>query len=243
MTTRPVLTAALIATASILFLAGCAAGPAPTGTPTASPTATGTATGSPAATGCAPNSEAMPSGAMSAEIGDIDGDGKPDTEWYAETPSFAYGVTTASGATFVIPDTMAGPGRHSGWAATGLENDQVLTVVDDGRGAQLYAFVKCAFVTPMGADGKAYTFDMENLRGNGTGVWCTGGELDGVQALLATDGTYTITVTPILVSADGKTATNGETSQLSAVPADDPRVADAQRSTCGETPIVSTSGM
>lgn len=189
----------------------------------------------------------MPSGAVTAQIGDIDGDGRADTEWYAESPvPFSYGVTTASGATFVIPDTMAGPNTHSGWTATGLESGQVITVVDDGRGAQLYSFLHCAFVTPIGVNGEPYTFDMENLHDNGTGVWCRpvqgGLELDGVQALLGTDGAYVINSTRIIISADGRSATNGGTTQLTGIPADDPRVHDAQRSSCGDTPIVSTSG-
>jgi hypothetical protein len=99
-----------------------------------------------AETGCPANSETIPSGADVATIGDVDGDGRADTEFYPESPRFEYGIQTASGATIVLRDDLAGPGRHSGWSVR-RENEVVITVLDDSRTATLHALVDCAFVT------------------------------------------------------------------------------------------------
>lgn len=197
-------------------------------------------------TGCPATAATMPDGAVSAEIGDVDGDGENDTEWYSEASApFTYGITTASGATLTLDDGLAGPGAHSGWTAA-LHNGVVVTVLDDGRGATLHAFVECAFVTPIGVDGRAYTFDMQNLRDNGTGVGCLdvdgGLELNGLQLIENRDDSYALFATGITVSVDGSSAVNGYTAVSASVPADDRRVIEAQTSSCARTHVVRTSG-
>ncbi|PXA72761.1 hypothetical protein [Cryobacterium arcticum] len=197
-------------------------------------------------TGCPETDATMPDDADSAEIADIDGDGKNDTEWYSEaTVPFTYGITTASGGTYTLEDDLAGPNTHSGWTAA-LHNGVVVTVLDDGRGATLHAFVDCAFVTPIGVDGKAYTFDMQNLHDNGTGVGCLevdgGLELNGLQVTENRDDSYSLLATGITVSDDGSSAVNGYTAVSASLPADDRRVAEAQTSSCADAPVVSTSG-
>jgi len=197
-------------------------------------------------TGCPATAESMPAGAVSAEIADIDGDGENDTEWYDETTSpFTFGITMASGATVSLADDLAGPGQHSGWTAT-LHNGVVVTVLDDSRSATLHAIVDCEFVTPIGVDARPYTFDMQNTHDNGTGVGCLdvdgGLELNGLQVNQNRDDSYSLMATGITVSADGLTAINGYTAVSAALPQDDPRVAEAQTSSCGSAPVVSTSG-
>ncbi|WEO78263.1 hypothetical protein BJQ94_04280 [Cryobacterium sp. SO2] len=222
------------ATAQLGNSADAAATQAPTPAPTAEPT------------GCPANSGTVPDGAVTAEIADIDGDGENDTEWYSEaTVPFEYGITTASGATITLADGLAGPNSHSGWTAQ-LHNGVVVTVLDDGRGADLYAFVECAFVTPIGVDARPYAFDMQNLRGYGTGVGCLevegGLELNGLQVTENRDGSYALMATGITVSDDGLTAMNGYTAVAAALAADDRRVVEARTSSCADTPVVSTSG-
>jgi hypothetical protein len=244
----------LVAALAVGTLAGCtpqageAAGPVSSSpAPGASAPANSAAPPSSAATGCPPSGSGTPAGADTATLPDLDGDGLPDTEWYSDAGApFSYGITTASGATVSLPDGMAGPTQHSGWTAR-LGSGVVVTVISDGRGAQLAAFVDCEFVTPIGADGRPYTFDMENLRENGTGIGCLpGGDgptLAGVQALPADDDTFTVTATEVDVSADGLTAENGATSTLAeGAPAGDPVVQAAQRSSCDDVPVVATSG-
>jgi hypothetical protein len=210
-------------------------------------TATETPTEStPEPTGCPATTETAPAGAVTAEIADVDGDGENDTQWYSEaTAPFTYGITTASGATITLTDSLAGPNRHSGWTAP-LHNGVVVTVIDDGRGAALHALVDCEFVTPVGVDARPYTFDMQNLRGFGTGVGCLevegGLELNGLQVTENRDDTYALLATGISVSSDGLTAMNGYTAVDHELKADDPLVALAQDSTCAGTPVVSTSG-
>jgi len=238
-----------------LALAGCsAAGSARTGLVSSSQADGTTGATTPDASaepvveaaGCAATAETMPAGAVSAEIADVDGDGKPDIEWYDETAApFVYGITTASGATHSLEDDLAGPGAHSGWTSA-LHNGVVVTVLDDGRTATLHAFVDCAFVTPIGVDGRPYTFDMQNFRGNGTGVGCLevddGLELNGLQVTENRDGSFALMSTGISVSADGLAAVNGYTAVSTSLPADDQQVVVAQTSSCADAPVVSTSG-
>jgi hypothetical protein len=198
------------------------------------------------AAGCPATPAEMPAGAASAEIADVDGDGENDTEWYSEASSpFTYGITTASGATHTLTDDLAGPGTHSGWTAT-LHNGVVVTVLDDGRSASLHAFVDCEYVTPIGVDGRPYTFDMQNLRGNGTGVGCLevegGLELNGLQVAEKHGDTYALMATGITVSENGLSAMNGYTAVSGSVPEDDRRVSAAQTSSCANAAVVSTSG-
>ncbi|MEC5184256.1 hypothetical protein RCH12_001721 [Cryobacterium sp. MP_3.1] len=197
-------------------------------------------------TGCPATAESMPAEAVSAEIADVDGDGENDTEWYDETTSpFTFGISTASGATVTLADDLAGPGGHNGWTAT-LHNGVVVTVLDDSRSATLHALVDCKFVTPIGVDARPYTFDMQNTHDNGTGVGCLevdgGVELNGLQVTQNRDDSYSLMATGITVSTDGLTAINGYTAVSGALPEDDPRVAEAQTSSCGAAPVVSTSG-
>jgi hypothetical protein len=188
----------------------------------------------------------MPAGSVSAPIADVDGDAQDDLEWMSQTPPFTYGITTASGATFSIPDDLAGPGAHSGWTAT-LRNGAFATVLDDGRTANLHAVVDCSFDTPLGVNGDPYVFDMQNLRGAGTGVGCELvdelPQLGGYQVAINADGTRTVTFTAVVLAPDGSSATNGDTTVVAAAAGDsDPAVLSAQRSSCLDTPVVSTSG-
>ncbi|MDH6237619.1 hypothetical protein [Cryobacterium sp. CG_9.6] len=244
----------LIVCAGVLLLVGCsapAATPTTSATPSSSavPTATPTAAapetpGAASGAGCPSGGEPRPSDTYAAAIDDLDGDGEADSEWYAETSPFRYGVTTASGATFSVNDGLAGPGTHRGWSAR-LANGVVVTVLDDGRGATLHAIVDCAFVTPLDVLGEPYRFDLQNRLGNGTGVGCrmgtTGRELVGFQTDEQSDGRFDVTTTEILVSIDGTTATNG-TRTRSDLAADDPAVTEAQTSSCGTVTIVATTG-
>ncbi|MCU1407145.1 MAG: hypothetical protein JWQ43_3448 [Glaciihabitans sp.] len=188
----------------------------------------------------------MPAAATTAQIADIDGDGLADTEWMSESPEFRYGITTASGATFSLRDELAGPASHNGWTVT-LNNGAIATVLDDGRTAQLYAVVQCSFTTPAGVNAQPYEFDMQNLRGNGTGVGCRiidgGVWLGGYQIATAADGTRTVTFTEVRLAPDGSSATNGDVAAVATnVSEDDPDVVVAQRSSCLDAPVVSTSG-
>jgi len=244
--------------AAMIVLAGCAsAGGSPsapviTGTPTPVPSvsdsagATESPTATHAATGCPPNDVPVPADATLATIEDIDGDGLPDAEFYSEADGFYYGIRTASGATILLKDDLAGPNTHSGW--TSIRETAIVTVLDDGRGATLHAFIDCGFVTTTDSHGTPYRFGLHGFSDYGTGVQCTndngGGLLYGVLASRQGDGTYNITRTQILLSDRGRTARNDTRDEAVAqgLSQDDEQVTLAMRSTCGQTPIVGTSG-
>lgn len=226
---RPKVVVALAAVA--LTLTACTAIPSPTLSPSttsrASSASSATETRSTTSSSPIPSSEAtmsttggcpstsgtIPAGADQAPVGDIDGDGNPDTEFYSETPHFEFGVHTASGATITIPDGLPGPGVHGGWiqVVTGI-NAPPVAVIDDGRTATLHAFVHCGFVTPHGVTGQPYTFSLNGFGTHGTGVECTepvGRSLiAGVQATRRSNGTYDLATTQVTVSTDGTRATN-----------------------------------
>jgi hypothetical protein len=216
---------------------------------TASPTAgppESTAPPTAAPAGCPANGGSIPAEADVATIQDVDGDGRPDAEFYADSPQFEYGIQTASGATIVLRDDLAGPGRHSGWSAP-LERELVITVLDDSRTATVHAFVDCAFVTTKGVDGNPYRFLLNGFGDTGTGVACSNGnggrQLLGLLATRGADNLYSITKTLVNVSKDGTEATNGGSSQVvTGLPADDTQVMAAMTSRCGDIPKVHTSG-
>jgi hypothetical protein len=243
---------------------GCAGveGAAPSSSPSLSPSAQASVTPSPGATasatagapgpasttgaGCAPNDGAIPAGADTATIEDVDGDGKPDIQYFSETPTFEYGIQTASGATISLADDLAGPNRHSGWSAP-LENGTVVTVLDDGRAATLHAFVDCGFVTTSGVDGNPYRFLLNGFGDAGTGVECSNGnggrQLLGVLASRQDSGQYDIAHTVVTVSRDGLLATNGNASPVASnLASTDQQVVLAMKSSCVDIPKVQTSG-
>lgn len=255
--------AVLGASAVMALLVGCAAGTPPTPSPTvtvtavassaapssAAPTAVTTSTPSSTASavaGCAPNGVAIPPGADTAQVGDVD-DGDADaTEFSAESVPFEFGVHTASGATIVTKDDLAGPGVHSGWIAR-LASGTV-AVLDDGRNATLHALVGCRFITTTDRSGKPYGFTLNGFGSFGTGVACVqdadgSRELAGLNAVKVTGGRYRIDRTIVQVSADGRIATNGaKTTGTTTYAANSAEVRAANTSTCGDVPKVHTSG-
>jgi hypothetical protein len=183
--------------------------------------------------------------------GDLDGDGRDDRVFYSQS-SAVFGIATASGAVLTVRDDLAGPGKHSGWAAP-IAGGATVMAIADGRGAMLYSLQRsggaCAIRPVKDAQGHQYEFDQERLRGNGTGVGCR--PQDGALQLGGYDarpvgsasGPYKVTFTRVVVSPDGRTATNGPTTVV------DPAAAStsatlriARDSTCASVPIVASSG-
>jgi len=230
------------------------ASPTPTATPTppsstSSPAEPQTSSNPGAPTsiaGCAPNDAVVPAGAETSPIEDVDFDGRADTQFFAEEPDFFYGISTASGAVYMLRTDLAGPGKHSGWSAQ-LESGLVVTVLDDSRTATLHTFTNCAFQTTTAPDGSDASIDLKGMA-DAHGVQCSSGNggrwLNETVATRLESGRFTITSSTIEFSSDGTTATRGIPSEVvTDVPADDPRVALASQSTCGDIPKVATSGM
>lgn len=168
----------------------------------------------------------------------MDGDGKADTEWIARVDNQTeFGVTTASHATFSFAVSSASPIVPDGFVS--MLGSRFISLLSDGRGAYVYVIADCTFVQPKDSGGAPYTFDLQNLRGNGTGVGCVAGTLVGYLA--KTDGgSYIVTQTVVNLSADGATASNGTVSRIAtAAAASDPRVTTAQSVTCGDDTMAS----
>ncbi|SEB54240.1 hypothetical protein SAMN04489806_1040 [Paramicrobacterium humi] len=204
----------------------------------------GSSSASPVETGCSPTDETTPAGAVTRQTIDVDGDGRADTEWIApgESSGVRFGVTTASGATFSYSVDTGSPVAPAGFVVT-LNGAQSISLLSVGREAFEHVITDCGFVQPTNLQGQPYTFDLENLRGHGTGVGCVDNSLVGFQATPTGNDRYTVRRTVIELSENGDAARNGETTTVgTGLSADDPRVVMAQSVTCGEA-TVSSSGV
>ena len=111
-----------------------------------------------------------------------------------------------------------------------------IALVDLGREAIVYSLAQCKVQTVANAQGQPYTFDL-GFAGAGTGVGCSGADLDlaGLNAVEAADGTFTVTRTFVNLDADARHATNGSPEQVAVGAAStEPVVTTAQQVTCGE---------
>ena len=179
----------------------------------------------------------MPADATASPIFDVDGDGRADREWIATVgQATAFGVTTASGATFSYSVTSASPIARIGFVAR-LTSSRLISMLTDGREAYLHVFANCSFVQPVSSDGKTFTFDLQNLRGNGTGVGCVaaddGADLVGYQAT-SVNGVTTVRQTIIKLDAAGTGASNGAVSTVATEASPNSPIAIAANSvSCG----------
>lgn len=197
--------------------------------------------GSPAsaAGGCADNGGYIPAGSKTASIGDVDGDGRADTEFVAVNGRT--GIRTATGAVHTVANPLAGPGPHGTWVKK-LSGGPVILVADDERQAELFSFVGCRLRPVKNLQGAQYSFW---LNGNGpvpvrgTGVACgSTGDLQGVLAR-PVKGQREIDLTRIAVSSDGARATNANTHRGTTLhAAGSSAVRQANESRCSTVPTV-----
>ncbi|OBA75234.1 hypothetical protein A5641_24660 [Mycobacterium sp. 1554424.7] len=200
-----------------------------------------------AATGCAPGGAPPPAGASQRKVTDLDWDGQPDTLWLGQfrdasgrTDRIA-GVTTASGANSGVEVTSASPIPLSALAIDAQQDGQHQIIVSDGRSARLYVFADCRLQAAADNQGAPFLFDLEDLRGNGTGIGCTnigppspGRHLVGLRAVNE-NGQWTVRRTEI--NLNGTLATIGASDTVAATSAQDPAVLSAQTISCGDLTI------
>jgi hypothetical protein len=209
---------AAVATAAAVAGVGCAtahADPGPLGCPTDTP---------------------PPSGANTRQV---DINGTPATLWVTDTG--LVGLVTPGGSDEVLvtsasPIPLQAVLIDAKSPADPGGNHQL--IVSDGRGARLYAVDGCAIRTVLGPDGTPFVFDLQNLRGHGTGVGCSdlgdGRRLVGLQAL-PESGQWVVHRTEI--DLDGTRATIGRADTVTAASAQDPAVTSAQTISCGDVTI------
>ncbi|MFZ0833915.1 MAG: hypothetical protein WAM92_12690, partial [Mycobacterium sp.] len=109
--------------------------------------------------------------------------GHGDMLWVGRDGSV--GITTPAG-TGVVQVPNAGPMPLQAFLVDAQQDGQQQLIVSTGRGAHLYLVNGCDITTAVDAQGNPFVFDLENLRGAGTGIGCAdlggGRHLVGLQA-------------------------------------------------------------
>jgi len=200
-----------------------------------------------AAAGCPPAGAPPPPGVAERQVGDLDDDGLPDTLWIGPfrgadgATTRAVGITTASGDNTYVQVSSASPIPMRALAVDAQDNGSHQVIVSDGRSAHLFVVADCRLQTEVDIKGVPFLFDLQNLRGHGTGVGCSdlgdGRRLVGLQALPdgGNGGAWTVHRTEIDLNATR--ATIGRSDTLTAGSAQDPVVTSAQTISCGNLSI------
>lgn len=212
----------------------------PTATATPSATALGTPSSSPASAapaaagtdgvgwrgagrtaGCSDDGGAVPGGAKTVSIADVDGDGQRDT-LIIDGRHTRVGVLTHSGH-LTMSRALWGPGPAAHSVAASYLSDGITALLsDDSRTVALGYYVDCGIVLPKGVDGEQYRFALYGWGSQGdvsnAGVRCTalsdsGGQhtISGVD-LVKDRSLYRIRSTVVSTSNRGVTAVNGRVS-------------------------------
>jgi hypothetical protein len=185
------------------------------------------------------------------EVADLDGDGRPDTLWVGQFQdgdgrvNRVVGITTASGANSDVQISSASPIPLTALAIDAQDDGGNQIIVSDGRSARLYTFAECRLQAVLNArDGAPFVFDLQNLRGHGTGVGCSdlgppsvGRHLVGLQALESPPNTGQWTVRRTVIDLHGTLATVGQSDTVTATSAQDPAVTSAKTISCGDLTI------
>jgi hypothetical protein len=147
------------------------------------------------------------------------------------------GITTPGG-TGTVQVANAGPLPLEAFVLDAQQDGQRQLIVSNGRVAHLFSIAACDITPIIGPDGQPFLFDMQNLRGNGTGVGCVdfgdGRRLAGLQALPQGSG-WQVRRTEINLA--GTNATIGTSDTVTAASAQSPMVTEAQTITCGDRTI------
>lgn len=243
-----------LAAALALALTGCSSdGPDPA-TSSPAPASAAPATSAPAApaattaptapaapvapaAGCAAAGTGVPAGVASVPTIDLDGDGTPDTLWVGTVDGArTVGVTTASGATFTHPVTVAGPQGATAFALRPDEAGPADVLVSDGRRADLLTVRDCALVDVTDAAGAPWAFDL-GFAGQGTGVGCLDLDGDGRRDLVGLNildpGSSPATVERTRIEVDGTVAAGGARDRVSVPGSDRAGLESARSITCG----------
>jgi hypothetical protein len=190
-----------------------------------------TAHADPGPLGC-PTDTPPPPGAATRQV---DVNGTAQTLWISSTG--LVGLVTPGG-TDEVQVTSASPIPLQAVLIDAQQDGNHQLIVSDGRSARLYAVDGCAIRIVFGPGGPPFVFDLQNLRGHGTGVGCSdlgdGRRLVGLQALQE-GGQWVVHRTEI--DLDGTRATIGRADTVTAASAQDPAVTSAQTISCGDVTI------
>lgn len=157
------------------------------------------------------------------------------TVWIS--PDGMVGVTTAGGNGRIrVPNS--GPMPLQALVINAQNDGGRQLIVSNGRVARLYILAGCKISAAYDGQGEPFAFDLQNLRGTGTGVGCSdlgnGPHLVGLQAL-PDGGGYTVRRTQI--DLDAFMATLGPSDTVPGTSLQDPVVAWAMTISCGDQTI------
>lgn len=137
------------------------------------------------------------------------------------------GVTTTEG-TGSLRVQSASPMPIQALVVDAANDGQRQLLVSDGRGVHLYLIEGCRIEPVFDGQGNPFVFDLQNLRGNGTGVGCDdlgdGRHLVALQALPGGEGSA---VRRTEININGNTATPGRSDTVAGTPS-------ASAITCGD---------
>jgi hypothetical protein len=225
-----------VALLALVLLAGCGSSE---GDDAAPPPPSTTTTTTAASTACE-GEATVPEGAPHQTVGDVDGDGEPDTAYLDGRPGgmITFGIVTAAGGGSSVPFESASPVERRALTADADGRGPTEVFLSDGRSVQLLAFVGCRLRAVKGEDGEPYTFD-RGFTGNGTGVGCVDVDGDGRRDLvgLKVEGSEgdRVAWSRTVVELDATTARNGKTDHGSYTrPGDDQRIDLLSQVTCGD---------
>ena len=180
--------------------------------------------------------------ANEGEVVDLDGDGQPDTVWVASPGDGrrVLGVTTAAGGGAKVDIESASPIAIQVLVADADDTPPVELFVSDNRGVQLWAFDDCTLQPVTDPDGQPYLFDL-GLRGYGTGVGCTNGNLVGLN-VVSEDVQGNVGWTSTVITRDALIADEGEVTEGTyKSPQDDPKIALLHQVTCNDLTMTEDS--
>ena len=213
-----------------------AGGSGPSGSSTTLPQS-----GTTAPTGCPGTKGTVPTGVASRAMGDVDGDGKPDTLYVfvGESGVRHFGLVTATGYRSEWTTPNASPVAPSILGVVDANQDgHAEVVVNPGRLVNILTFADCRLQPYLNKQGQAYEFSI-GFGAIGTGVGCVDADGDGHRDLVGLDeedkGNGTVAWTRTIVTLHGTQARNGATdSGTYTSPADDAKIALLHEVTCGD---------
>jgi hypothetical protein len=197
--------------------------------------------GTTAPTGCPGTKGTVPAGVASRVMGDVDGDGQPDTLYVfvGESGVRHFGLVTATGYRSEWTTPNASPVAPSVLGVVDANQDGHPEVfVNPGRLVDLLTFADCRLQPYLNQQGHPYEFSI-GFGAVGTGVGCVDADGDGRRDLVGLDehdqGNGKVAWTRTIVTLHGTQARNGaKDSGTYTSPADDAQIALLHRVTCGE---------
>jgi hypothetical protein len=197
--------------------------------------------GTTAPKGCPGTKGSVPTGVANRAMGDVDGDGKPETlyTFVGESGVRHFGLVTATGYRSEWTTPNASPVDPSILGVVDANEDGHAEVfVNPGRLVNVLTFADCRLQPYLNKQGKPYEFSI-GFGAIGSGVGCVDANSDGKRDLVGLDekdqGNGKVAWTRTIVTLQGTQARNGATDGGTYTsPADDAKIALLHKVTCGD---------